>query len=159
LSRADRIRGCLLLGAYGDALGSAYENSPACSAESLQLGDITDDTQFTLATCESIVERGHVSPEHLAATFASWHRQRRFTGLGASTLKALVELEAGQHWALAGAKGERAAGNGAAMRIAPLAFCLDPFELLKPYTTSCCIRETACGRWPDRRAIVFRSAN
>ncbi len=32
----------------------------------------------------------------------------------------------GAHWALAGARGERAAGNGAAMRIAPLAFLLDP---------------------------------
>jgi ADP-ribosylglycohydrolase len=32
------------------------------------------------------------------------------------------DLAAGQHWALAGARGEFAAGNGAAMRIAPLAF-------------------------------------
>ena len=46
--------------------------------------------------------------------------------MGASTLKALRDLDAGVHWALAGAKGERSAGNGAAMRIAPLAFHLDP---------------------------------
>ena len=46
--------------------------------------------------------------------------------MGASTLKALTELVAGGHWALVGRKGERAAGNGAAMRIAPLAFFLDP---------------------------------
>ncbi|HEX3906224.1 MAG TPA: ADP-ribosylglycohydrolase family protein [Polyangia bacterium] len=37
-------------------------------------------------------------------------------------------LDAGVHWALAGAKGERAAGNGAAMRSAPLAFLLDPAD-------------------------------
>ena len=43
-----------------------------------------------------------------------------------STLKALSELEVGGHWALVGATGERSAGNGAAMRIAPLAFFLDP---------------------------------
>jgi ADP-ribosylglycohydrolase len=48
--------------------------------------------------------------------------------VGASTLKALRDLDAGAHWALAGAKGERAAGNGAAMRIAPLAFHLDPAD-------------------------------
>ncbi len=36
------------------------------------------------------------------------------------------DLDAGAHWALCGAKGERAAGNGAAMRISPLAFLLDP---------------------------------
>jgi ADP-ribosyl-[dinitrogen reductase] hydrolase len=46
--------------------------------------------------------------------------------MGSSTLKALRDLEAGLHWALAGAKGEMAAGNGAAMRIAPLSFHLDP---------------------------------
>src|SRR5262249_39726637 len=33
---------------------------------------------------------------------------------------------AGAHWALAGAKGEMAAGNGAAMRIAPLLVMVDP---------------------------------
>src|SRR5690606_19496030 len=33
------------------------------------------------------------------------------------------------HWVLSGARGERAAGNGAAMRIAPLAFFLDPTEM------------------------------
>jgi ADP-ribosylglycohydrolase len=46
--------------------------------------------------------------------------------MGSSTLKALRDLDAGVHWALAGAKGEMSAGNGAAMRIAPLAFHLDP---------------------------------
>lgn len=46
--------------------------------------------------------------------------------MGSSTLKAFRDLDAGLHWALAGAKGEMAAGNGAAMRIAPLAFHLDP---------------------------------
>jgi ADP-ribosylglycohydrolase len=46
--------------------------------------------------------------------------------MGASTYKALSELVQGGHWALVGRKGEHAAGNGAAMRIAPLAFCLDP---------------------------------
>jgi ADP-ribosylglycohydrolase len=46
--------------------------------------------------------------------------------MGSSTLKALRDLAAGGHWALAGAMGERSAGNGAAMRIAPLAFVATP---------------------------------
>jgi ADP-ribosyl-[dinitrogen reductase] hydrolase len=50
------------------------------------------------------------------------------TGLGASTSKALSELNIGGHWALVGRKGEMSAGNGAAMRIAPLAFCINPQE-------------------------------
>jgi ADP-ribosyl-[dinitrogen reductase] hydrolase len=41
-------------------------------------------------------------------------------------LKSMRDLDAGVHWALAGSRGEGAAGNGAAMRIAPLAFLLDP---------------------------------
>jgi ADP-ribosylglycohydrolase len=87
---------------------------------------ISDDTQLTLATCESIIELGKVSPEHIVARFLHWFRERRLTGVGSSTLKALRDLDAGAHWALAGAKGEMSAGNGAAMRIAPLAFHLDP---------------------------------
>lgn len=43
-------------------------------------------------------------------------------GLGSSTLKALRELKVGGHWALVGRTGEYAAGNGAAMRVAPLAY-------------------------------------
>jgi ADP-ribosyl-[dinitrogen reductase] hydrolase len=123
---ADRIRGCLLLGALGDSLGSSVEGMIPTKGLAPHIGTITDDTQLTLATCEAIVAAGKVSPEHIAATFSEWHLHRKFHGLGSSTLKALTELAAGQHWALAGAKGERAAGNGAAMRIAPLAFCLDP---------------------------------
>jgi ADP-ribosylglycohydrolase len=123
-----KIRGSILAGALGDAAGSTDEGSARKEINRLVVGPITDDTQLTLATCESIITTGQVSPEHIAATFVKWHRARRFTGLGASTLKALTELEAGQHWALSGAKGERAAGNGAAMRIAPLAYCLDPFD-------------------------------
>lgn len=87
---------------------------------------ISDDSQLTVATCEAITNAGRVSPEHIADRFRQLFRARRITGAGASTLKALRDLDAGQHWALAGAKGERAAGNGAAMRIAPLAFCLAP---------------------------------
>jgi ADP-ribosylglycohydrolase len=49
-------------------------------------------------------------------------------GLGAATLKALRDLSAGAHWALAGARGEYAAGAGPAMRITPLAFVLDPLQ-------------------------------
>jgi ADP-ribosylglycohydrolase len=87
---------------------------------------ISDDTQLTLATCESISKTQSVDPQSISETFADWHRSARFTGLGVSTYKALSELCIGGHWALVGRSGERAAGNGAAMRIAPLAFALTP---------------------------------
>ncbi len=128
MDRKDKILGCIFGGAIGDAFGNAYENQVAPLDFSRQKKlQFTDDTQLTLATCEAIVAtNGVVDPEKIAATFAQWHQQKRITGIGASTLKALAELTHGGHWALVGRKGERAAGNGAAMRIAPLAFFLNP---------------------------------
>lgn len=123
----DCIRGCIIGGIIGDAMGGPFEGqSGPLRFQEHTASSISDDSQLTLATCESIIELGKVSPEHLAQRFVHWYRARRITGMGASTLKALRDLDAGVHWALAGAKGEMAAGNGAAMRIAPLAFHLDP---------------------------------
>lgn len=87
---------------------------------------ISDDTQLTLATCEAISDHSKVEPGAIASAFSHWFGRNRIVGAGASTYKALVELNQGGHWALVGRRGEMAAGNGAAMRIAPLAFCLDP---------------------------------
>jgi ADP-ribosyl-[dinitrogen reductase] hydrolase len=131
-SLADSILGCLVGGAIGDAVGSAWEGSAGGhrSLSSLDASGlrITDDTQLTLAGCEAIVERGLPDPEAIAASMLRWFRARRLTGLGSSTLKALRDLDAGAHWALSGAEGDKSAGNGAAMRIAPLAFCLNPSD-------------------------------
>lgn len=126
----DSILGCIVGGAIGDAAGAAFEGQGNTPFENWRNADwyLTDDTQLTLATCEAIVEAGRPDPEAVAATFLRWFKARRLSCLGASTWKALRDLEAGAHWALSGRKGERAAGNGAAMRIAPLAFCLDQNE-------------------------------
>ena len=125
-SRLDRIVGCLIGGAIGDAMGSAYEgvSSPIQFDDSLNWG-ITDDTQLTLATCASITAARRVDPAAIADAFAGAFRAGRVSRMGASTYQALEGLAAGGHWALVGRKGEQAAGNGAAMRAAPLAFCLD----------------------------------
>jgi len=125
-NRLDRITGCLLGGAIGDGFGSRYEGqAPPIDVDFSIEPRLTDDTQLTLATCEGIIAAGFVEPASIAAAMARWFRERRLTGVGGSTFKALQELVAGHHWALTGAKGDRAAGNGAAMRIAPLAFFLD----------------------------------
>lgn len=113
-----RLSGAVVGGAIGDVIGGVVERG------SLTL---SDDTQLTLATCEAIIgSGGSVDPAAIAARMLAWFRERRITGIGSSTLKAMRDLDAGAHWALAGARGERAGGNGAAMRIAPLAFLLDP---------------------------------
>jgi ADP-ribosyl-[dinitrogen reductase] hydrolase len=123
----NQILGCIVGGAIGDAMGGPYEGQIGpVSVDFSRPWALSDDTQLTLATCEAISFSGAISPEAIAQRFVDWFVARRVTGMGASTLKALTHLAAGGHWALSGRSGEMAAGNGAAMRIAPLAFCLDP---------------------------------
>jgi len=114
---ASRLWGSILGGAIGDVVGGIPERRSL---------SFSDHTQLTLASCEAIVRAKRVAPEAIAERMLAWFRDRRITGIGSSTLKAMRDLDAGAHWALAGARGERAAGNGAAMRIAPVAFFLDP---------------------------------
>ena len=111
------ILGCIVAGAAGDALGGLAERKSR---------GLSDDTQLTLATCEAILEIGAPEPKAIADRMRAGFVAGEITGVGSSTLKALRDLAAGAHWALSGARGERAAGNGAAMRAAPLAFFLDP---------------------------------
>jgi ADP-ribosylglycohydrolase len=126
IDHLEKIHGCLLGGAIGDCLGGPYEGRTPGSEYIIPANwKLSDDTQLSLATCEAISDCGAVDPEIIAATFTTWFKDSRLSGLGASTFKALSELSHGGHWALVGRKGEMAAGNGAAMRVAPLAFCLD----------------------------------
>lgn len=123
----DRLGGCLAGGAIGDAIGSFYEGRLNIEKVNLEVvNDITDDTQLTMATSESIIESGQVSAASIAHHMLLWYNKGKLSGLGASTLKALRDLQVGAHWALSGRSGEYAAGNGAAMRIAPLAFFINP---------------------------------
>ena len=128
LDLANRIENCLALGALGDWLGSGIEGAPLASRRlDRRAGGLTDDTILTLATARAIASSGRVDPEQVAV-----HRLDAFRsgvpGIGSSTLGAMKALAAGQHWALSGIAGDRAGGNGAAMRIAPLAFVLDPSD-------------------------------
>ena len=127
-----RFEACIIGGAIGDAWGSSYENeikenNPTTfyygqKKEPERIWAITDDTQLTLATCEALCNSNRFTPDLLANWFVRYYQQRKLIGIGASTLKAIIELEAGGHWSQVGRTGEYAAGNGAAMRIAPLAF-------------------------------------
>ena len=133
MHKRERLAGCMLAGAIGDAWGSSYENLPqrpdAGTTFYLQpplvskpVWQLTDDTQLTLVTLEALCQNPVLSPARLAACLADAYAQGQLTGLGASTLKALRELQAGGHWSQVGRAGEYGAGNGAAMRSAPFAF-------------------------------------
>ncbi len=118
----ERLKGSLVCGAIGDAVGFRYEVSQSVETVDFDFDwQLSDDTQLTLATCEAIYDCPP-NPEKIAASFLNWYNHGRLRGLGSSTLKALRDLQLGAHWALSGRSGEYAAGNGAAMRIAPLAF-------------------------------------
>lgn len=141
----ERFEACIIAGAIGDAWGSSFENLPALTKpntfywqpakEPERIWAFTDDTQLTLASCEALLDGRNFGPEVLGAYFVKYYQQRRLTGIGASTLKAIRELEAGGHWSQVGRSGEYAAGNGAAMRIAPFAFM--PFILREDIRDLC----------------------
>lgn len=132
MTKYERFEGCILGGAIGDAFGSAYENMIEEPNDVYYLfgkpekkepkWQITDDTQLTLGTCEAILSDETLNPETIANHYLKLYKQKRLFGLGASTLKSLRELELGIHWSQVGRSGEYGAGNGAAMRIAPIAF-------------------------------------
>ncbi|MDF1696388.1 MAG: ADP-ribosylglycohydrolase family protein [Saprospiraceae bacterium] len=132
MEKANRFRGCIIAGSVGDALGSQYENAKQETDVFDPLNDyhpktraprITDDTQLTIAAIESLILDPHASPDNVAKVMVQLYNQKKLVGLGASTFQALRELKMGQHWSQSGRRGEYGAGNGAAMRIAPFAFC------------------------------------
>jgi ADP-ribosylglycohydrolase len=127
---ADRIRGMLLGLAIGDALGNTSESLTAAEraaefgevrdycpnwrADGRRVGLPSDDSQLAFRTIESMLERGGVDPEDLAARFAS----QEIFGVGQSVRQFLQNRAQGVvPWYRCGAE---SAGNGALMRIAPV---------------------------------------
>lgn len=141
---ADRFRGSLLWGATGDALGRPTESrsweairrrwgpdgvtefQPWRGWQSGPIGTWTDDTQLTIEVAETILESdGHVDPERLAERLRAWLPHGR--GKGRATTSAIQAMDGGAPWWEAGPSVD-SAGNGAAMRAAPvgLAWSLAP---------------------------------
>lgn len=88
----ERLKGSLICGAIGDALGSKYENSEANKIINFDFNwKVSDDTQLTLATCEAIYNSKKVSPERVAQKFVEWFDKGLLTGLGASTFRLPLE--------------------------------------------------------------------
>ena len=67
----------ILCGAIGDAIGGRYEGCDYGSEIDFNFPwVISDDTQLTLATCESIGNTRSVSPEKIASNFLTWFNQK-----------------------------------------------------------------------------------
>jgi ADP-ribosylglycohydrolase len=127
----DRVRGMLLGLAIGDALGNTSEGLSAAErgarhgeirdylpnphAGDRRVGLPSDDSQLAFWTLESLLEHGALDPEDLAARFAA----QPIFGIGGSVRKFLQNRADGvTPWYRCGAE---SAGNGALMRIAPVA--------------------------------------
>lgn len=126
-----RFIGALLGGAMGDALGRPCEGMhPQRIHERYgrltgyhkwsgwtdgPIGTITDDTLMTMCVAECLTANGFLDPEDLARRFVAWLPIGR--GKGKSTTAAVTRLREGVPWYLSG---EDSAGNGAAMRSAPV---------------------------------------
>jgi ADP-ribosylglycohydrolase len=128
----DRVLGCVLGGAVGDALGAPFEglwshSIPESSAllagyaefEGFPSGQYTDDTQLTIATLQSIVRDGRLEPASVARAIARLWRNQAVVGPGGACTSAADRLLAGGHWSECGAPVGQA-GNGTAMRTAAL---------------------------------------
>jgi ADP-ribosyl-[dinitrogen reductase] hydrolase len=152
LTRIDRVRGCLLGLAVGDALGAPLEG---LSAQQIRAnyglvvdyvdgarawknkpfrwrmpGLYSDDTQQALALCDVLLDHRRIDPERLAEIYLALATPKgnyvgAHRGVGRSFRQVLADLERG---VAPTETGQSSAGIGAAMRIAPVAlyFHIEP---------------------------------
>lgn len=143
----ERIHGCLVGLAIGDAWGMPGQASPEGTRElhgkitafleppaddpihgGLKAGQVTDDTLAALAIVRSIIRTGHVVVEDVARSLVEWIDEVNGLNLsyvGPSTKRAIIQLKEGVPPEESGRWGW---SNGAAMRIAPVGF-LYPGEI------------------------------
>lgn len=147
-ARKDRITGCLVGLAVGDALGAPLEfhsrreirnRFPQGLREMIaspqrQKGVYTDDTQMALLIAESLLDKNGFAAQDLAKRFERWARTAPDVGLQTRAVvtmaRYLQDPEACAARYYADRPGD-SAGNGALMRCAPVAlFCLHSIEQL-----------------------------
>ncbi|MBS3137749.1 ADP-ribosylglycohydrolase family protein [Candidatus Woesearchaeota archaeon] len=135
-----KFLGCIIGGAIGDALGMPVEGimpidrtdeyrqvtqfmlpfpGSLAKKNGLRRGYYTDDTQLTILTIESIVEKCCVDFSDIASRFTSAYKEGQLRLLGRTTRNSLKQLSRGVSWKDSGIKD--GAGNGPATRVAPVA--------------------------------------
>lgn len=99
--------------------GGTYDKPP---------GTISDDTSLTLATMESIGRMGWVDLEDIQRNFMKWYFHGAFTpekyafDMGSTTAEAICKMQQGVGPDACGGTSIYDNGNGALMRILPMAF-------------------------------------
>ncbi|MGC4119649.1 MAG: ADP-ribosylglycohydrolase family protein [Myxococcales bacterium] len=144
-SRTERVEGGLVGLLVGDALGVPYEfHAPAHlpPVEQIEMhpptgfrrahggvppGTWSDDGAQALCLLESLLVRGGLDLEDFGRRMLDWYERGHLAvdgkvfDVGVQTSSALLELRAGAPALKAGRTDERANGNGALMRVLPLA--------------------------------------
>lgn len=124
----DKIKICMLGGMLGDAYGNRFSTLDIPTRD--EAWRFSDATNLSIATCESILEKGEIQADTIGLKFADYYRDGKIKGMTPSTLRSLILLSMGQRKREDGpsAMGEASNSAGAAMRIAPLAFLIDPHD-------------------------------
>lgn len=135
--RETALTGCLLGQALGDALGFVVEARPPRVAHDyvenyllagrageldhpeFPFGQYSDDTQLARELVLSFADAGGWSSEGFARRLAAFFGEGRDVGAGPGTRAAAMRLLGGTHWSRSGTPAPYA-GNGSAMRAAPL---------------------------------------
>ena len=129
----ERVRGCAVGAAVGDALGMPLEFGPRRPVESivremqrgrLPAGTFTDDTEMALTLVDSLLVHCPLDPADLAQRFVEWYRAGP-EDIGIHTRSVLSLVAAGERWVQAVETVRRqrpeSAGNGSVMRCWPVA--------------------------------------
>jgi len=145
----DRFQGTLMGVAIGDGLGAPFEGTPCVRPEAVrdvlaQTGALryTDDAHMTLGVAASLVARRGFDGAHMAETFARNFEAEPWRGYGAGPPRVFRLLRQGVPWDRAGRTlfgGSGSFGNGAAMRVAPVALAY--FQ--DPDRAACVAKQTA----------------
>lgn len=117
--------------AIGDAVGECLIGRGAVSAARRAARSIerpapwpwTDDTAMAVSIVETLALHGTIDVDDLAARFARRYRRDPARGYGAGAHRILSAVNEGTPWRAAAAAafdGQGSAGNGAAMRAAPI---------------------------------------
>lgn len=144
--RSDRIAGCFVGLAVGDALGAPLEflsrrqvrkHYPEGLRDMIdsrlwKKGESTDDTQMALLIAESLLQRKGFLASDLAQRFQTWARTAKDVGIqtrAVVNMAGYVRDPEGCSSQFHTAHPDSSAGNGAVMRCAPVAlFCLDSLD-------------------------------
>ncbi len=174
LRRADRVAGCLVGLAVGDAFGAPLEFSsrreirnrfPQGLREMIpspqrSRGEYTDDTQMALLIAESLLEKKGFVPEDIAKRFELWARTAPDVGLqtrAVVTMARYLQDPEGCAYRFYVDHPDASAGNGALMRCAPVAlFCLNSVNRLAEMSRASA-RLTHCDPKAQSSCVILNS--